>query len=63
MPLTGAGLVTAGRLEAVPADRAFRRLRRRRDESEYDDLVCGVPEVTEDLGQARNSVAAVRAAL
>lgn len=41
----------------------FDRLRRRRNRSEYDDLVLGDQDVRTDLGHARGIVAAVVADL
>jgi RecA/RadA recombinase len=41
----------------------FQRLRRRRNKSEYDDIIVGRQDVENDLQHARDLVAAVRALL
>lgn len=41
----------------------FQRLRRRRNKSEYDDIIVGRQDVENDLHHARDVVAAVRALL
>jgi RecA/RadA recombinase len=41
----------------------FQRLRRRRNKSEYDDIIVGRQDVENDLQHARDEVAAVRALL
>ena len=41
----------------------FQRMRRRRNNSEYDDMVFGSQEVAVDLQHAENIVAAVRACI
>lgn len=41
----------------------FPRLRRRRNRSEYDDVIVGRQDVENDLQHARDIVAAVRASL
>lgn len=54
-------------LERVPdltgSVREFQRLRRRRNKSEYEDLIVGAQDVATDLQHAENIVAAVRASL
>lgn len=43
--------------------REFQRMRKRRNKSEYGDVVFGDADVRADLGHATTVVAAVRAAL
>lgn len=54
-------------LEAIPDPSRsvleFQRMRRRRNKSEYDDMVIGNQDVATDLEHARNIVESVKASL
>ncbi len=47
----------------TPSAYEFQRMRRRRNKSEYDDIVIGQADLTADLAQARAIIDAVRDAL
>lgn len=58
------GIYAVSRLtDATGSIGQFQRLRRRRNRSEYDDIIIGRQDVEVDLQHARDIVAAVRAAL
>lgn len=45
---------------ASPSAREFQRMRRRRNKSEYDDVVIGRADLTADLAHAEAVIRAVR---
>ena len=47
----------------TPSASEFQRMRRRRNKSEYDDIVIGQADLDTDLGHAQSIINAVRAAL